>query len=109
MNIGKINPTAIYWDKINSETFNGETGFTVVKSQSFGDMKIRQVEYSANYLADHWCEKGHVVFMVSGQLMLEHIDGSVLEMNGGSTYVVGDNTMAHRARSNSGALVLIVD
>ena len=27
----------------------------------FGDLRVRLVEYSAGYVANHWCQKGHIL------------------------------------------------
>jgi len=109
MTIDKFSPHSFNWDKIPSDKANGETGFAIIKSKSIGDIKVRQVEYSNNYLADHWCDKGHIVFVVDGQLIIEHKDNSSHTMNSGMTYLVGDNSMSHKARTISGATVIIID
>lgn len=109
MIIEKISPQSFNWENSVTERFEGETGYTQIKTHSAGTIKIRQVEYSTNYLADHWCDKGHVVCVLSGQLTIEHKDGSEHTVTSGSNYVVGDNSMAHRAKSMSGAIVIIVD
>ena len=109
MIIEYINPTLFNWDNLVAEKFDGETGYATIKTQIVGTIKIRQVKYSSNYLADHWCDKGHIVFVISGQLILEHINKTELVINSGSTYVVGDNSMAHKAKSTVGSLVLIID
>jgi hypothetical protein len=102
-------PTSFNWDNILAEKFEGKTGYAAIKTEMFGTIKVRQVEYSRNYLADHWCDKGHIVFVVSGELIIEHKDNTKLILNSGATYVVGDNSMAHKAKSIDGAIVLIVD
>jgi hypothetical protein len=109
MNIENIDPTTFNWDNINTEKANGELGYAIIKTQEFDIIKIRQVEYSKNYLADHWCDKGHILFVTSGQLIIEHRNNTEVTLNSGSAYVVGDNTMAHKAKSVNGALVLIID
>lgn len=109
MKIETIYPTSFTWDNITSEKYEGDTGSATIKSQIVGTIQIRQVEYSKNYRADHWCDKGHIVFVVSGQLLIEHQDNTVHPLVSGATYVVGDNSMAHKAVSQEGALVLIVD
>ena len=109
MTIETINPILFHWDDLTAEQYEGETGSATIKAQSVGSIQIRQVTYSKNYLADHWCDKGHIVFVISGQLEIEHKDGKLFTLESGTTYVVGDNTMAHKARSDEGAVVLIVD
>ncbi len=109
MIIDKFSPESFYWDKIPSDKTNGETGFAITRAKAIGAIKIRQVEYSANYLADHWCEKGHIIFVVNGELIIEHKDQSKHTLNSGMTYMVGDDSMPHRAMTTSGATLLIVD
>lgn len=109
MTLENINPTSFHWDNLIAEKFDGESGCTIIKTQYVGTIKIRYVEYSANYLADHWCTKGHIVYVISGALIIEHNDKTELLLNHGSTYIVGDNSMAHKAKSVNGATVFIVD
>ena len=109
MIIENINPTLFNWENIVAEKCNGANGYAIIKTQILGTIKIRHVEYSSNYLADHWCNKGHIVFVICGQLIIEHNDNTELIINSGSTYVVGDNSNAHKAKSTDGATVLIVD
>lgn len=109
MKIENIYPTSFDWDALTAEKSNGETGYATCKTQNFGSIKLRQVEYSTNYLADHWCDKGHVVIVVKGELIIQHINQTELTINCGSTYVVGDNSMAHKTKSIVGATALIID
>ena len=109
MTLENINPTSFNWDNLIAEKFDGETGYATIKTQIIGTIKLRQVEYSRNYLADHWCDKGHIIFVISGQLIIEHKDNTKLMLSNGSTYVVGDNSMAHKVKSTDGATVLIID
>jgi hypothetical protein len=109
MNIPNYNPESIDWNQESSESVVGAEGEALVKTRNMGDLKIRQVEYSANYMADHWCEKGHVVHVIGGELELIHIDGAVHFLTTGMTYIVGDNSQPHQARSSGGAKVLIID
>jgi len=109
MTLENINPTSFNWDNIVSEKLDGETGYTIIRTQIVGTIKIRKVEYSTKYLADHWCDKGHIVIVISGQLFIEHKDTTKHLLISGSTYVVGDNSMAHKAMSTDGAIVIIVD
>lgn len=68
------------------------------------------VEYSAGYLADHWCHKGHIIHVLAGQLIVEHEDGIEFVLDAGMTYHVADDEGSpHRARSITGATVFIVD
>lgn len=109
MIIEHLLPKSFQWDYVSAERVDGLSGYANIKTQVLGSIKIRQVDYSQNYLADHWCEKGHLVFVLSGELVLEHKDNTVQSLHKGSVYVVGDGSMAHKAVSHEGASVLIVD
>ncbi len=74
-----------------------------------GNLQIRQVRYSANYLADHWCEKGHIVHILSGEIFMEHQEAETKILQKGMTYLVGDKRMAHRLKTFGEACVFIVD
>jgi quercetin dioxygenase-like cupin family protein len=75
-----------------------------------GDVQLRLVEYSAGYLADHWCDKGHILFVTAGTLTIEHRDGQRYELTAGAAWHVGENGAAsHRVVCETGATVFIVD
>lgn len=67
------------------------------------------VEYSPDYKADHWCEKGHVLLCLSGELHTELRDGRVCVLKPGMSYQVGDGMEAHRSFTSTGAKLFIVD
>jgi hypothetical protein len=97
------------WSKVPSSEHAGESGRTTVRSRQFGEIQLRLVEYSPSYLGDHWCHKGHLTFVVSGQMVIEHEDGRSLTIPAGTSYHVADDCPPHRARSERGATVFIVD
>jgi hypothetical protein len=75
----------------------------------FGDIRVRMVEYSAGYKADHWCVKGHVLLCISGELHTELKDGRTFTLRPGMSYQVADNAEAHRSYTDVGARLFIVD
>lgn len=100
----------IDWAHEPSETMLGETGTATARTRRFGDTQLRLVEYSAGYLADHWCDKGHVLFVTAGVLTIEHRDGRRFELATGMSWQVADNgAPAHRVVCEKGATVFIVD
>jgi len=103
------NPFIHSWETQEAETIQGASGFVQIKSLQLGEIRMRWAEYSPNYEADHWCDKGHIVHVVSGALILEHVDQAERVVGPNTTYVVGDHTSAHKARSTIGATVFIVD
>ena len=109
MNLDHFLPVSIDWNALPNEKVNGASGFATIKSCSFGAVKIRLIEYSQNYTADHWCSKGHIVYLIKGALSIEHDDLSIHVLSSGMTYIIGDNTLPHKATSEHGARALIID
>ena len=99
----------INWDNIEKVNHSGETGFALWQTIMMADLRIRMVEYSAGYIADHWCNKGHVIYCIAGKMKTELPDGRIMKMKKGMTYHVGDDSMAHRSASKKGCLLFIVD
>ena len=97
------------WNIISATEHEGITGSAFWKTLQFGDLRIRMVEYSKDYCADHWCSKGHFILVLEGSLIIEHKDNSVLFLKKDMSYFVGDNSMEHLAKTTEGAKVLIVD
>lgn len=97
------------WSTVPSTKHPGETGVAIWKTLQLGDLRIRMVEYSANYLADHWCQKGHLLFVLEGELITELTDGKKFTMTKGMSYQVSDELSLHKSFSPTGAKLLIVD
>jgi quercetin dioxygenase-like cupin family protein len=94
---------------IPAESHAGEHGTALWHTRQNGNVRTRIVEYSAGYLADHWCSKGHVVFVLEGELITELKDGRSFVMHPGMSYQVSDDDIPHRSRTNTGAKIFIVD
>jgi hypothetical protein len=100
----------IDWTNEPAVTMPGETGTATARARRFGDIQLRLVDYSAGYLADHWCDKGHVLFVVTGALVVEHRDGGRYALSAGATWHVADHgAAAHRVVCENGATVFILD
>ncbi len=97
------------WAGVKAEEHKGITGTAYWKILQMHDIRIRMVEYSANYLADHWCQKGHIIYCIAGEMITELEDGREFTLSQGMTYHVGDNNNAHRSRSANGCTLFIVD
>jgi hypothetical protein len=97
------------WQAIAGVDHPGETGQAVWRTRHFGDIRVRMVEYSAGYRADHWCDKGHLLLCYRGELHTELKDGRVIILRSGMAYYVSDDTLAHRSSAPSGAVLYIVD
>jgi hypothetical protein len=97
------------WTAIEPTTHAGETGTALWRTQHFGEIRVRMVEYSPGYLADHWCKKGHVLLCLEGELDTELEDGRSFKLTPGISYQVADNAEAHRSSTQTGAKLFIVD
>lgn len=75
----------------------------------FGTVRVRMVEYTPGYLADHWRVKGHILLRTEGQLHTELADGRNFILEPGMSYQVADNAEPHRSKTDSRALLFIVD
>lgn len=100
---------AIDWRSIAKEEHKGETGTSFWRTVQLPGLRVRIVEYSAGYLADHWCRKGHIVHCLEGGFVSEEENGERTVMAKGLTYVVSDGASSHRSRTEHGATLLIVD
>ena len=97
------------WSAVAPTTHAGETGTATWRTQTFDGIRVRLVEYSAGYRADHWCSKGHILFCLAGELHTELADGRHYVLTPGVSYQVADNAEAHRSSTSGGAKLFIVD
>ncbi len=99
----------IDWSNIPKTEHKGETGNSYWQTLQWEGLRVRIVEYSAGYLADHWCRKGHIVHCLEGEFVSEMEDGSAFTLMKGMTYIVSDNLSSHRSISERAVKLLIVD
>jgi quercetin dioxygenase-like cupin family protein len=99
----------IDWSVIPKAEYKGEKGTSFWQTTQLQGLRIRIVEYSKGYLADHWCHKGHIVHCLEGEFISELQDGKESIMKKGMTYVVSDEMSSHRSRTEDGVKVLIID
>ena len=105
----KIPYQQIDWSKIPKVEHIGETGTSFWQTVQLDELRIRIVEYSKGYLADHWCRKGHIVHCLEGDFTTEMENGDKFTMKPGMSYVVSDEMSSHRSISQNGVRLLIVD
>jgi hypothetical protein len=97
------------WSAVEPTVYAGTTGEATWRTRHFGDIRVRMVEYSRGYLADHWCTKGHVLLCLAGTLDTELADGRRFTLVPGMSYQVADDAEPHRSSSATGATLFIVD
>jgi quercetin dioxygenase-like cupin family protein len=109
MQIADLPFNTVVWQDEPVTVHKGETGEAHWRTRHFGPMRVRMVEYTPGYFADHWCVKGHVLFVIEGEMTTELEDGRTFEMKAGTSYQVADNAEPHRSFTKTGAKLFIVD
>ncbi|CAN5600452.1 DHCW motif cupin fold protein [soil metagenome] len=99
----------IDWTNIEKVQHAGETGTAWWQTIQLGGLRIRLVEYSSGYIADHWCQKGHIVHCLEGEFVSELKNGEAFKLTKGMTYIVSDELSSHRSVSENGVKLLIID
>ncbi|MBE8723792.1 DHCW motif cupin fold protein [Flavobacterium hungaricum] len=99
----------IDWNLIPKTEHSGDSGTAYWQTLQLGGLRIRKVTYSENYIADHWCQKGHVVHCLEGEFISELENGEKFTLSKGMTYVVSDDVSSHRSITTKGVELLIID
>lgn len=97
------------WSQVERTEHPGDSGKAYWRTRQFGPIRVRMVEYTPGYLADHWCSKGHILFCVSGELDTVLADGRRFTLRPGMSYQVADGAEPHRSSTAQGATLFIVD
>lgn len=97
------------WSEVERTEHKGENGTSYWRTREFDGIRVRMIEYSPGYLADHWCSKGHIVLCLEGELHTELSDGRKLTLTPGDSYQVADDAEPHRSFTVTGAKLFIVD
>ncbi len=101
---------AVDWPNLPETVHAGATGTAIWRTLQIGAMRVRRVDYSIGYVADHWCDRGHVLFVISGEIINELRDGRRNILAAGQGYIVSSNgDAAHRSLAPGGASLFIVD
>jgi quercetin dioxygenase-like cupin family protein len=109
MNMHNIPFDTTDWSTIEAVEKSAQAGKAFWRTQQFGDLRVRMVEYTAGYVSDHWCVKGHILLCLEGELRTELKDGRTFALKPGMSYQVADNAEPHRSTAPLGAKLFIVD
>ena len=97
------------WSTVPVLQYPGDSGTAKWQTIQYGTLRIRVVEYSENYKANHWCKLGHILYCLEGEMTTELSDGRTYKLTKGMSYQVTDGASAHRTCSEHGVKVLIID
>ena len=109
MKIQDVPFCTIDWSTITPTVHTGTNGEALWRTFEMGNIRVRMVEYTPGYMADHWCDKGHVLLVLEGELVTELDDGRKFVLTPGISYQVADDANPHRSYSEGGAKLFIVD
>lgn len=109
MKIEDVPFAVVDWGGVPPTEHPGATGTAFWRTVQAGNIRVRIVEYSAGYLADHWCHRGHVLYVLEGELVTELRNGETHVLTAGHSYHVADSDMPHRSRTPTGAKLFVVD
>ena len=109
MKIEDVPFTAVNWSEVAPVEYSGECGAATWRTIEAGNLRVRKVEYSPGYVADHWCARGHVILVLEGELSTELRDGRQFRLTAGMSYHVADGAEPHRSSTTEGAKLFIVD
>lgn len=101
--------TTTDWSQVEASEHPGSSGMAYWRTREFGAIRVRMVDYTPGYLADHWCHKGHILLCLEGELHTELDDGRTFTLRPGMSYQVADRAEAHRSSTPCGARLFIVD
>ncbi len=97
------------WETVEPTLHPGESGRAIWRTLQLGDLRVRMVEYTPGYVADHWCQKGHILLVLEGELETRLADGRTFLLKPGMSYQVADEAEPHRSSTTTGAKLFIVD
>ncbi len=110
MNMSEIPFGTTDWGLVETTRHSGASGLATWRTRTFGAVRVRMVEYSPHYLADHWCSKGHILLVLDGEIETELEDGRRYTLKAGQSYQVADGAEPHRSKAGAlGARLFIVD
>jgi len=109
MKLARIPFEVVDWSTVDVIEYPGDAGVARWRTRTFDDVRVRMVEYSPGYSANHWCSKGHVLLCLTGELITELQDGRSFTLGPGMSYQVADSDGAHRSMTHIGATLFIVD
>jgi quercetin dioxygenase-like cupin family protein len=101
--------TVTDWARMPVSEHPGITGKALWRTLMIGDLRVRMVEYSPGYRADHWCQRGHILYVLEGELVTELECGGSVVLHQGTSYQVSDGRSSHRSSTTTGAKLFIVD
>lgn len=109
MHIENVPFAQIDWNTLPKVEHKGETGSAFWRTVETGNLRVRMVEYTPGYAADHWCARGHVLLVLQGELLTQLKDGRHFTTRAGQSWHAAENDGEHRSSTTTGVSLFIVD
>ena len=109
MQIADLPFGTVDWNSVEATTHPGASGSAHWRTRQFGDVRVRMLEYTPGYSADHWCSKGHFLLCLEGELETRLADGRSFTLRPGRSYHVADDAEPHRSATRTGAKLYVID
>ena len=109
MQIAQVPFMTTDWSAVPVTEHPGAPGKALWRTVEVGNIRVRMVDYTPGFVADHWCRRGHVLLVLEGELFTELEDGRSFTLTAGMSYQVADNDAPHRSQTRNGAKLFIVD
>lgn len=98
------------WETLPAVEHKGESGTSFWRTFEAGNLRVRVVDYSPGFRSDHWCPRGHVLYVLNGEVTIALKDGREFVLKAGTSFQAEDDQVnPHLAWSVSGARVFLVD
>ena len=110
MKLNDVSYSLIDWQNVESTEVKGITGHAFWKTKKFNDLRIRIIEKSPGYRADHYCKKGHVIYVIDGEMVIDFENGEKFSVSAGQTVFLGDDPeFGHSTFTENGIKYFIID
>jgi hypothetical protein len=109
MRIEDVPLCTVDWQAVSPTEHSGINGKALWRTLEVGNIRVRMVEYPPGYMADHWCQRGHVLLVLEDELLTELADGTTVTLTPGMSYQVAEDASSHRSSTRTGAKLFIVD
>jgi hypothetical protein len=73
-----------------------------------GSKQLRLLEFTSEFIEPEWCEKGHVGFVIQGELEIDFNGHIVRYPEGSGIFIPTGSYSAHKARSTTPIVLLFL-
>lgn len=96
--------------KVEFDSLPWETPMPGVRFKVFSDgqRQIRLAEFSMEFVEPHWCEKGHIGFVLRGELEVDFRGERIRYAEGSGIFIPKGASHGHKARSITSSVLLFL-